>query len=41
MTVTSVFFTEERERWSRYNVVQIEVNFVSTMGDSDKYLAPF
>ena len=30
------FFTEEIKTQSRYNVVQIEVNFVSTRRDSDK-----
>ena len=40
----SFFFLRNRKSQSRYNVVEIEVNFVSTGRDSDKYntdLAPF
>lgn len=36
MTFAGKFFTEEMERQSRYNVVQIVVSFVSTGRDSDK-----
>jgi len=36
MTFAGKFFTEEMERQSCYNVVQIEVSFVSTGRDSDK-----
>ena len=52
MTFAGKFFTEEIERQSRYNVLQIEVSFASTRRDSDpgqrltgedacKYLDPF
>ena len=36
MTFAGEFFTAELERQSSYNVVQIEVSFVSTRRDSDK-----
>ena len=35
MTFGGEFFTEEIERQSRYNAVQIEDSFVSTRRDSD------
>ena len=47
MAFAGELFTEEIERRSRYNVVQIEVSFVSTRHNSDKllikdkYLDPF
>ena len=37
-TFAGEFFTEEIERQSRYNVVEIEVSFVSKGRDSVKYL---
>ena len=36
MTIAGKFFTEEIERQNHYNVVQIEVSFVSTRCDRDK-----
>ena len=41
ITFAGGFFTEEIESQSHYNAVQIEVSFVSTERDSDKYLAHF
>ena len=39
VTFAGEFFTEEIERQSRYNVVQIEVSFVSKGRDNDKLIS--